>query len=75
MDDKTVQRKLDQLTKIANELHEEAQRRYGQEAQLFFEAEGSFHIMQRDADGPSRERQKGVMFSSNGYCSMNCGAW
>lgn len=74
MDDKTVQRKLNQLVKIANELDQEAKRRwlYGQ---LFFEAEGGFYLMESDSGGYLSERQKGIRFSSDGHCSMGCGAW
>lgn len=74
MDDKTVQRKLDQLTKIANELHEEAQRRYGNDAQLFFESGGTFYIMTHD-DGAVRDRQDAVVMQSKSYCQMSCGIW
>jgi len=77
MDDKTIQRKLNQLRKIANELSDEARVRYGSEGMLFFEAEGTFHLMDGDAD-PYKggvERQKHVRFSSHGFCKMGCGAW
>ena len=77
MDDKTVQRKLNQLRKISNEMVDEAKRRYGPEGMLFFEAEGTFHLMDGDAD-PSQsgvERQKHVRLSSDGFCRMGCGAW
>ncbi len=75
MDDKTVQKKLDQLVKITNELAAEAKRRYGPQACIFYEAEGAFHMMEKDECGVSRERQRGVKFSSNGYCRADCGAW
>ncbi|MDQ2077505.1 hypothetical protein [Marinimicrobium sp. ABcell2] len=79
MDDKTVQRKLNQLVKIANELDQEATRRYGRDAKLFYEAEGQFHLMAGD-DSPSQgssisSRQQHVAFSSDGVCNMDCGAW
>jgi hypothetical protein len=75
MTDDQVQKKLDQLKKIANELAEEAKRRYGNEGILFFEAEGTFHVMARDCDSVSLDRQEGIRFSSKGYCKMECGAW
>ena len=81
--DKQIQRKLNQLVKIANELVEEAKRRYGQgnehgKAGLFYEADGSFHLMSGDAevdDGTDSGRQSYVQFSSKGYCEMGAGAW
>lgn len=75
MTDEQVQKKLNQLTKIANDLAGEAKRRYGNEGILFFEAEGAFHLMAHDRDGVSCDRQEGIRFSSHGYCKMDCGAW
>ncbi len=43
MTDEQVQRKLNQLVKIANELDAEAKARYGDPGNLFFEAEGTFY--------------------------------
>ena len=74
MDDKTVQRKLNQLAKICDELHGEAQARYGRTGNLFFESEGSFHLMAGDCDGSGRERQEYVTFTSK-LCSLGAGAW
>lgn len=75
MDDKTLQRKLNNLAKLANELADEAQRRYGKTGTLFYEAEGAFHIMADDVDASSTERQKFVRASSRGHCRMGSGAW
>jgi hypothetical protein len=75
MDDKTIQKKLNQLVKIVNELADEAKRRYGEEAVIFFEAEGTFHMMENDHCGVIRDRQEGVRFSSEGYARADCGAW
>ena len=77
MDDKTIQRKLNKLRKISNELVEEASRRYGPSGMLFFEAEGQFHLMDGDAEWnqTGADRQKHVKFSSNGQCRMGSGAW
>ena len=76
MDDKTVQRKLNQLTKIINELADEAESTYGQEASIFYEAEGQFHMMAHDRMGLGYNRQDGVRFSSNGCAiSADCGGW
>ncbi len=75
MDDKTLQKKLEQLAKLAQELHEEAKRRYGPDGQLFYESAGGFHIMTGDDNALSRERQNHVRFSSRTYCAMGCGSW
>lgn len=73
MTDRQLQAKLNQLRKLANELDAEAKRRYGQQAGLFFEADGAFHIMSGDCD--SYKRQEFIEFSSDGYCTMGAGAW
>lgn len=75
MDDKTIKRKLNQLRSIANELAVEAQDRWGNDAGLFYESEGSFHMMTGDGDYDASKRQSFVKFSSSGVCFMGCGAW
>jgi len=77
MNDKTVQRKLNQLAKITNELRIEAERRYGDEGKMFYEAEGQFHFMKhdRDGDGHGPHRTDGIVLSSDDYVRMDCGGW
>ena len=75
MTDETVQRKLNQLRKIANELVAEAHARYGDEGMLFYECEGSFHLMDGDENSGVLERQEHIQFSSTGVCRLGCGAW
>lgn len=75
MDDKTLQKKLNQLAKLANELDAEAKARYGAEGNLFFESEGQFHIMDGDSTSGASARTKHVQFSSEPYCTMGAGAW
>lgn len=78
MDDKTVQRKLNQLAKITNELRDEAERRYGPEGTMFYEAGGSFCFMKHDRDGDGvgpNHRIDGVVMSSGIHCRMDCGGW
>lgn len=70
-----VQKKLNQLRDIANELNTEAKRRYGPSGSLFYEAEGSFHLMAGDADAGLAKRQSYIRVSSEGHCTMGCGAW
>jgi hypothetical protein len=75
MNDKTIQKKLDQIVKLSNELHNEAVKRYGPEGNIFAEAEGKIFIMSGDVDGTASERQEFVKFVSNGYCLLGVGAW
>lgn len=75
MTDQQVQRKLNQLVKICNELVDEAHRRYGRGGQLFYEAEGSFHFMDGDSETGLIERQDHVRLTSNGVCTLGAGAW
>lgn len=75
MTNEQVQKKLNQLVKIANELEDEAKTRYGPDGSLFHEAEGSFHLMDGDSNGRSSERQTHVRFTSEKHCNMGAGAW
>lgn len=75
MKDETLQRKLNSLVRIANELDDEAKRRYGKEGNLFFEGDGTFHIMAGDVDDSGVKRQEFIRASSHGYCRMGSGAW
>jgi hypothetical protein len=81
MDDATLQRKLNQLVKLANELDAEAKRRYGEQATLFYEAEGTFYIMAGDAPesfyrpGTMAARQEYIRHRSDGACRLGAGAW
>lgn len=75
MTDKEIQKKLDLLTRVANELQAEAVRRYDHpEAGLFY-ADGAFNIMSGDSDEACHNRQEYVRFSSTGLCRMDSGAW
>lgn len=75
MTDAQVQRKLNQLARISQELHDEAIRRYGHDGKMYYEAEGSFHFMSHDNGGSISERQDGVVMSSHVACLMDCGGW
>lgn len=74
MNDAQIQRKLNSLVRICNELVDESQRRYGTEGNLFFESDGSFHLMDGD-ENESIYRQQHVRFSSTTYCKLGAGAW
>jgi len=77
MTDDELQRGLDRLARLSNKLKAEAQRRYGKDGMLFFEAEGTFHIMDGDAHHRQScvERQKHIRFSANVISRMDAGAW
>jgi len=75
MTDAQIRKKLEQIAELCNELDDEAKRRWGAEGNLFFEADGSFHMMTGDCVGNSAERQAYIKFSSNGYCRLGAGAW
>jgi hypothetical protein len=75
IDSKTLQRKLQQLVTLANELDAEAKKQFGAKGQLFYEADGTFHIMDGDPGDSAFERQKHIVMSSSGVCRMGAGAW
>lgn len=75
MSDSQLQRKLNQISRIANELDDEAKVRYGAHGMLFFSDDGGFHLMDGDSDGTPDVRTKHIRFSSRGYCRMGAGAW
>jgi len=77
MTDKELQRKLNKLAKLADELDEEARVRWDA-GFLFYEAEGTFYIMSGDAHTDTAslsDRQAYVEFKSNVFCRMGSGAW
>lgn len=79
MDDKTLQRKLNQMAKLGMELNEEAKRRYPHpDAGLFHEADGTLNIMSGDAHPDTRtigERSSFIEFSAKGVALWGAGAW
>lgn len=75
MTDEQIQAKLDQLATLCNDLHAEAQRRYGIESHIFYEADGAFHLMRRDTHVHRDERQSFIVFSSRPYCRLEAGTW
>lgn len=75
MTDVTIQKKLDQLVKLSNELIEEAQKRYGQTGQLYYDAGGSFYLMSGDCLGTGKQRQEYIKFHSEKMCNLGAGAW
>lgn len=75
MTDEKLQRKLNSLVRIANEVRIEATKRYGEGASLFYESSGTFHVLSNDSLGDIIERQSGIEFSSEKTCYMDCGSW
>lgn len=73
MDDKTLQRKLNQFVKIGNELVKEAQLRYP-EGLVFHEAGGGVHVMDGD-ELASGQRQKHIQYTAQGFARWGAGAW
>ena len=70
-----IQARLNRLVELANELDDEAQRRRGPNANLFFEAKGIFHMMSGDSDKTICNPQKFIQMRNEGYCRMGAGAW
>lgn len=70
-----LQKKLDKLAALANEIDARVKILYGEQAFLFFESAGGFHVMTGDCDGIPNERLKHVAMSSTIYCGMGAGAW
>lgn len=76
MTDREVQRRLNQLVRLCNDLDAEAKRRYGSEGMLFYESEGGFYLMSGDSDnGNVTARQEHVQFHSTGVCNLGSGSW
>ena len=71
MTDAELQRRLDLLTVLANEVHAEARRRYGKHAGLYYECGGRFHVMRDRCRGPFRggirSAGEGVMMEKMPY--------
>ena len=70
-----IKQKLERLVELCNELDDEAKRRWGSEGNLFYESEGSFHMMDGDCNGGGVSRQSHVKFSSKTWCKLGAGAW
>jgi hypothetical protein len=72
MTDAVIKRKMNQLANLCDELDDEAKRRYGEDAFLFFEAGGYFQIMDGDSDFG---RQNHIRLQSDTPCKLQAGAW
>lgn len=77
MTDDELQRALNRLARLTNKLQKEAERRYGRDGMLFFEAGGGLHLMDGDAppSGGASERQSHIRFSADILSRMGAGAW
>ncbi len=76
MTDAQVVKKMNHLADLCNELHTEAQNRYGSTGNLFFESGGFFYLMSGDSDESAGERQERfVKLTSTRYAHLGAGAW
>jgi hypothetical protein len=71
--DKELQKKLNQMLKLGNELDEEAKRRYGENALLFHEADGGLLIM--DELPESGNKSDHVLARASGVVQWGSGAF
>lgn len=75
MNNDQFQTELNKLARMCNKLVAEAKKQFGEDAHLFYEAEGSFHIMSGDSNGSASNRQDFVEVSSTVNCHLGAGAW
>jgi hypothetical protein len=75
MRDSTVQRKLDEVAKLTCQLTQEAHVRYGSNGFLFFETDGSCHLMDGDLDLSFTQRQGNIVMSSSEGSVMTYWPW
>jgi hypothetical protein len=76
MTDSQLQKKLNQLVKLTNEIDAEITSRHGTEGFLFYESEGSFHVMDGDENGGGfSDRTDHIQMSSEGVSRLQCGSW
>jgi hypothetical protein len=75
MTDSQLQKKLNQLVKLTNEIDAEITSRHGADGFLFFESEGTFHVMDGDNNGGFSDRTDHIQMSSDGVSRLQCGSW
>lgn len=66
---------LDKLAILANEIDADAKLIYGDDAKLFYEASGRFHVTVGDSSADIAERLATIRASSVITCNMEAGAW
>ncbi len=75
MTDNEIQRKLNQLVKIANDLSAEARNRWGEGSGLYY-ADGAFNLHDPSLhEGVGDMNPEAVHFRSLDLCRMDGGAW
>lgn len=76
MTDAELQKRLNKLVKLCNEVSMEIKVRYP-DGFLFYESGGRFYVMDGDDGcGSAGSRQNHVAFESEDTCrGMDCGAW
>ncbi|MCU1483148.1 MAG: hypothetical protein JWQ19_3934 [Subtercola sp.] len=73
----TTEQITDRLEKIAlmvNRLDADLKAQFGEQAEVFFEADGGIHAMRGDCDGGAAKRQAFIIASSS-YSRHGVGAW
>ena len=68
-----IESKLRKIAKVTQELHDLARTEFPK-AYVYFEAEGSAHLMDGEDDSEDPGRQKHIVASSP-YFQFDCGAW
>lgn len=75
---KQAEARLDEIAQLINELHVLARASFDPKAYIYFESEGSAHLMRaegpNDAEATCSERQSKIIASSK-FCCFDCGAW
>lgn len=74
MDDRTLQRKLNQMVRLGNELDAEAKRRWGQDGLLFHEADGGL-VMMDILSEEAGSKSDHVMFAAKDMVLWGSGAF
>ncbi|MFM0608646.1 hypothetical protein PQR05_29370 [Paraburkholderia sediminicola] len=72
-----LKKRLNEIAELVNHLDDDLKAQFGEQAFVFFEADGNIHAMKGDADpdrGSMRERQKFIVASS-GQSAHAVGAW
>jgi hypothetical protein len=74
MTDSEIKKKMEQISKLSQELDAEAKRRYGKGAQLFLETNDLHFASSVPDDGGFNNRQSGIIFTARN-CRIESGAW
>lgn len=73
--EKELQKIIDRMAADSRKAHELARKLYGEDAQLFAEAEGLLFVMDGDEDFGARARQAHIRLTAKGLFNCGVGAW